>query len=434
MPRTANIFADDFQDFAYWWDTTRLPEADPAPVPHETEVAVIGSGYTGLCAAIQTARAGRETIVLDAERLGCGCSTRNGGQVTNLLKPSLSALARKYGDDRALKILQEGRRSMTFLREFIEAEGIDCDIRLNGKFRAAHNPAHYETMARNYANQHKGLALEVDMVPRARQREEIGTDAYHGGAIIHSHFAIDPAKYHGGLVDRARTAGARLFDKCAVLGMGRSGRSHVIETSSGKILARDVVVATGGYTDRALPWFRRRVIRIGSYIVATELLPEKTVRDIIPNDRIVTDSRKLVYYYRSSPDRRRILFGGRVSLRETNPRLSAPLLRKELVGLFPQISDVKISYSWMGYVDFTFDHMPHIGRHEGAYFAMGYCGSGIATASYLGTRVGQKLVESPEGGTALDETDFSTRPYYFGNPWFLAPSVHYYRLLDKYAR
>ena len=434
MHPAANIFTDDYKDSAYWWDTTPAPMADEVSLPQETDVVVIGSGYTGLCAAIQTARAGRKTVVLDAQRLGWGCSTRNGGQVTSLLKPPLSLLARKYGTEQALKIHQEGRNSMSFLREFIDDEDIDCDIRLNGKFRAAHNPAQYEAMARSYANQTRGLELDVDMVPRSEQHGEIGTDAYHGGAVIHAHFAIDPAKYHSGLVHIARSAGAQLIDYCTAERLGRSGRWHVVNTNRGTIRARDVVVATSGYTGKELPWFRRRIIPIGSYIIGTELLPEETVRGLIPKDRIVTDSRKLVYYYRTSPDRRRILFGGRVSLRETNPRLSAPLLHKELVNLFPQIADVKISHSWMGYVDFTFDQLPHMGKHAGVYYAMGYCGSGIATASYLGTRVGQKLAGLPEGCTALDEKGFSSRPFYFGNPWFLAPSVHYYRMLDRSGR
>ena len=434
MTSAGSIFADDYRDTVYWWDHSPAPRIEPASLPEKVDVLVIGSGYTGLCAALQTARAGRDTLVVDAGALGHGCSTRNGGQVTNVLKPSLAALGRKYGAERALKILQEGPASMEFLKAFIAEESIDCDLRANGKFRAAHSRAQYEAMARQYAHQKKGLEQQVDMVPRAEQHREIGSQLYHGGAVIHSHFALDPAKYHSALLLRAKAAGARLIGDCAARQVRPDGSAFRVETALGMVKARDVIVATNGYSDTALPWFRRRVIPIGSYVIATELLPQDTVHELLPNDRIVTDSRKLVYYYRASSDRRRILFGGRVSLSETNPRISAPLLRAELVRLFPQIEDVKLSYSWMGYVAFTFDSMPHIGQHDGLHYAMGYCGSGIATASYLGTKLGLKVLGSPDAATALDETSFSTRSFYFGNPWFLAPTVHYYRLLDRIGR
>lgn len=432
--RTNDIFTEDFKETAYWWDLVSEPLVDTQLPVTKTDVVIIGSGYTGLCAGIQTARAGRETLILDAERIGWGCSSRNGGQVTGLLKPSLGELSRKYGADQALKILQEGSNSLQFLKDFIADEDIDCDMRLNGKFRAAHNPAQYEAMAKKYSNQTKGLELNVDMVSRADQRSEIGSDAYFGGAVIHDHFGLNPAKYHSELVDRARSSGAMLVAYCPVEKIDRQSGKFIIHTSKGVVEARNVIIATSGYTDKSLPWYRRRVIPIGSYMIVTEDLGEGVVKSIIPNDRMVTDSRKLVYYYRSTPDRRRILFGGRVSLQETNSKVSAPLLRDELVKLFPQISNAKISHSWMGYVDFTFDSMPHVGCHDGMHYALGYCGSGVATASYLGTRVAQQLLGNPEGATALDQTSFSTRPLYYGNPWFLAPSVHYYRWVDKFGR
>lgn len=429
-----NVFSNDYTDTAYWWDISPAPLPGAQALPAQADVAIIGSGYTGICAAIQTARGGRDTVVLEADRLGWGCSSRNGGQVSNLLKPKLSVLARRYGADRAHRILREGHNSLDFVRDLIAQENIDCDVRLNGKFRAAHNPAQYEAMARKYAHQTKGLEIEAHMVPRSEQRNEIGTDAYYGGAVLKQHFAMNPAKYHDGLLRRAEQSGATLVSHSRVMALAHENGQFVLKTAKGEIRARDVIVATGGNTDKVVPWLRRRVIPIGSYMIATEALPQETIEEIFPRDRIVTDSRKLVYYYRASPDRRRILFGGRVSLRETDPRKSAPLLRLELVKLFPQIGDVKVSHSWMGYVDFTFDSMPHLGKQDGIHFAMGYCGSGIALASYLGTRIGQQVLGLPEGRTDLDGTSFSTRPLYYGNPWFLSPSVRYYRWLDKSGR
>jgi glycine/D-amino acid oxidase-like deaminating enzyme len=192
-----------------------------------------------------------------------------------------------------------------------------------------------------------------------------------------------------------------------------------------------VVVATNGYTGPLTPWLRRRVIPIGSYIIATEPLAPELARELIPHNRIVSDTRRVVYYYRLSPDGRRMLFGGRVSTHETDPRISGPLLRDDMVALFPQLAATRISHSWAGFVAYSFDSLMHIGRHAGLHFAMGYCGSGVGMASYLGMRLGQQVLGLPEGRTAFDDLPFPTRPLYTGKPWFLAASVRYYRWLDR---
>ena len=196
--------------------------------------------------------------------------------------------------------------------------------------------------------------------------------------------------------------------------------------------AREVVVATSGYTGTVTPWHRRRVIPIGSYIISTELLAEDLVNELIPRDRVITDSRKLVVYYRASPDRKRILFGGRVSLNETDPDKCAKPLHKKLTQIFPQLAKIKVSHSWMGFVGFTFDHMPHTGDKEGVHYAMGYCGSGVCLSSYFGTKLGQRLAGLSQGNTVFTDITFQTRPFYKGNPWFLAPSILYFQFRDRF--
>jgi glycine/D-amino acid oxidase-like deaminating enzyme len=152
---------------------------------------------------------------------------------------------------------------------------------------------------------------------------------------------------------------------------------------------------------------------------------------LMPRNRIVSDTRKVVYYYRASPDRKRILFGGRVSHQETDCRVSGPLLHADMVKIFPELAGVGISHSWSGLVAYTFDELMHVGLHDGLYYAMGYCGAGVGTSSYFGMRVGQQVLGLKEGRTALDGLAFQTRPFYTGNPWFLAASVRYYRWRDE---
>jgi glycine/D-amino acid oxidase-like deaminating enzyme len=233
------------------------------------------------------------------------------------------------------------------------------------------------------------------------------------------------------MLDRALDAGTRVFPHCAATNIRPEGNGFRVDCTSGSITARNVIVATNGYTKSATPWLQRRVIPIGSYIIATEPIPRETMARLMPRDRVVSDTRKVVYYYRASPDGQRILFGGRVSHNETDPRVSGPRLHAELTRLFPELATVRVSHSWMGFVAYTFDEMMRAGVHDGIHYAMGYCGSGVGMAGYLGMRVGQQVLGLKEGATAFDALPFDSRSYYHGNPWFLAPSIMYYRWRDS---
>ncbi len=427
-----SLFTDDCKTTPYWWEETPRRELSTRDMlPDRADVVVIGAGYTGLCAALQTARGGRDTVVVDAEDAGWGCSSRNGGQISTGLKPDFNQLSSRYGARRAFDILSEGYNSLAWIEEFVAAENIDCHFRIAGEFTGAHNPVQYERLGREIDNQVKGLESEAYLLPRAEQHSELGTDFYHGGLINPKTASVDPASLHRGLLERLLQAGAVVVEHCPVTGVERNGRGFRVITSRGSILTRDVIVASNGYTGSPTPWLRRRIIPIGSYIIATEALPPGLMDRLIPRDRVVNDTRRLVFYYRSSPDRTRILFGGRVSLAETDPLASGPKLHANMVRIFPQLATTRISHSWNGFVGYTFDTLPHLGKNDGVYYAMGYCGTGVAMASYLGMRIGQQLLGLEQGRTGLDGLDFQTRPLYNGNPWFLSASVVYYRWLDR---
>jgi glycine/D-amino acid oxidase-like deaminating enzyme len=427
-----SLFAANYQDKPYWWDATPRPDLPPIAPPGRADVAIIGSGYTGLAAAIELARGGRQVVVLDAQDAGWGCSTRNGGQVSTSVKPSFEELESLHGRDVAFRIRREGINALAWLGDFIEREAIDCDWARVGRFHAAHNQAAFETLARAATNQPKGLEVEVFVVPREDQRRELGSDRYFGGVVYPAHASLHPAKYHQGLLTRAQAAGAQLISHCPVLSIQRESEGFRLASPRGTVQVRDVLIATNGYTGALTPWLRRRVIPIGSYIIATEMLEPKLAKRLIPNNRVISDTRKLIFYYRLSEDRRRMIFGGRVAFKETNPRLSAPKLHAHMARIFPELGAVRISHGWMGFVAYTFDTLPHLGRQaDGIYYCMGYCGSGVSLASYFGTRIGQQILGRAEGRTALDGLMFQTRPLYTGDPWFLGAAVAYYKLRDR---
>lgn len=429
----ADLFTSDFKTTSYWWERTPRPAIAQRDLPSKADVLVVGSGYTGLHAALRTARGGRSTVVLDAEDAGWGCSTRNGGQISTSIKPSFAELTRRHGPDLARRILRDGHDSLAYTAQFVREEGIDCDFGIVGRFHAAHNPAKFDELARGAVNQPQGFEVPQRIVPRAEQRTELGTDAYFGGVVLEAHSSVDPARYHAGLLARVQAAGAEIHSRTPAIELKPlAGGGFDVVTPRGTCRARDVIVATNGYTAKVTPWLRRRVIPIGSYIIATEELDPGLMARLMPKDRIVSDTRKVVYYYRASPDRRRILFGGRVSHGETDPANSGPLLHAEMVRLFPELAGTKISHSWLGFVAYTFDELAHIGTQDGVHYAMGYCGSGAGMAGYLGMKLGLRVLGDADAATGLAETEFQTRPFYTGNPWFLAASVMYYRWRDRH--
>jgi glycine/D-amino acid oxidase-like deaminating enzyme len=423
--------SDDFALQPYWWDNTPRPQAADQALPARTDVLVVGSGYTGLHCALQTTQAGRHTTVIDAEDLGWGCSTRNGGQISGEIKPDYAELSRRYSAAEAHALIAEARVALAWLGEFVDQRGIDCDYQRCGRFVAAHSPRQFDKLVARARQQTPGLEQSLHIVEPRDQASEIDSGYYHGGLVIDAHCSLDPAKYHQALLQLVRAGGANVIGHCAATQIERTGAGFRVTTSRGSIEARELVIATNGYSGPLAPWQQRRVIPIGSYMLATEPMSPERAAKLMPRNRVFSDTRKIVVYFRLSPDGRSLLFGGRVSVFESDPVKSLPALRQEMLRIFPQLEDVRISHTWMGFVAYTFDELPHLGQQDGIYYAMGYCGSGICLASYLGNRLGLQLLGRAEAGSAFDQPRFQTRPFYSGKPWFLAPSVRYYQLLDR---
>ena len=419
-------FSPDYDDSPWWWRGVRFPPADGDELPESFDVVVIGAGYTGCHAALQTISAGMSTLILEAGPFGHGCSSRNGGHLSTSIKPSQRQLEHRLGLRRAKAIRAEGEAALRYTVDFIRDRSIDCRLEACGRLFAAHSHRQFRRLQEAFSDEPGCRVLK-----RSELGGEIRTDAYKGGVVVDDVYALQPAEYLAGLLKLVLAGGGRIRDYHPVMSIaGEPGNFRVI-TESKTLRTRKIILATNGYTGPLSPWQRRRVIPVASSIIATERLGEDRVRQLIPGLRLVIDTRRLLTYYRPSPDHQRILFGGRVSARTLPSGKSALRLHGNLGRLFPDIAGCRIDNGWTGYVAYTFDTLPHIGTRNGIHFAMGYCGSGVSLASYFGCRIGQQAAGSPEGRTALDDLPFPTRPGYLGNPWFLPPVIAFNRFLDR---
>ncbi len=417
-------------DRPYWLDTVPavLPR-EAVPLPESTDVAVIGGGYTGVSAALTLARRGVDVTVLERETLGWGASSRNGGFVLPGFKLGARALLRQFGRQRARSLFAASCVAVDFVERLVAEEGIACDFERCGHVSLAYKPRHIERLAASQRCLRDQFGYETELLDRAALAGEIGSPLYHGGLRDRRAGALNPARYFAGLAAAAGRAGARLCESVDVVRMQRTTNGVTLTTSRGETRAGAVVVATNGYSGAVERELRRRVVPIGSYIVATEPLGESLTRELIPHRRVLSDTKNLLFYFRLSSDER-LLFGGRASFTPTDWRESARILTAGMRTVFPQLAAARVDYSWSGNVAFTRDQLPHAGERDGVHYAMGYCGHGVAQATYLGARVAETIAG---GGdlTPFSELEFPTIPFYSKNAWFLPLVGAYFRLLDR---
>jgi glycine/D-amino acid oxidase-like deaminating enzyme len=427
----------EIQQHNYWLTTVDMQGNPSAPIPEVVDVAVIGAGFTGLSAARTLAKSGATVAVLESETIGWGASSRNGGMVLTGMKLGVNKLISMYGREKTQEMYAASLKSIECVEQIVGEESIDCDFSRCGHLEVACKQKHFD----DYARQVEVIAREFNHQLRVVQKNELGSEIgskiYFGGMVDEVSAGLNPARYVAGLARAAQRAGARVYEGTRVEKVERSSQNGAsgweIKTTRGNLRARDVMVATSGYTGKATQALQKKIIPIGSYIIVTEVLPERLAQELSPRDRMIYDSKNYLYYYRLTPDRR-MLFGGRAAFfPETGDsiRRSADILRHGMIGVYPQLSETKVEYVWGGTLDFAFDIMPHAGRIDAMYYALGYAGHGVAMATYLGQKIAQYILtgkdENPYAGIAFPGAPLGM---YNGRPWFLPLAGAYYKFLD----
>jgi glycine/D-amino acid oxidase-like deaminating enzyme len=424
---------DDFKAQPYWWDAAPRVVQEPPPLPATCDVAIVGSGLTGIVAALNLARGGRSVVVLDQGDLGIGASSRNAGYVGRTLKHGFGAILEAKGLEKAVAIYRTMEQAFATVENYVRDEQIQCGFVKCGRFIAVLSQAHYDGLAKELELRAKHLGHPFHMVPRAEQHQEVATTRWHGGGVVPDLAALHPGLYHQGLLDRARGAGAALHPLTQVQSLRREGGDVVVTTDRGTIRAREAIVATNGYTGAATPWQQRRVLPFNAFMVATEKLSPEQMKRILPNLRTVIDDGRNPLFVRPSPDNTRLLYGGHTGRATTDPLEMGPTLYRSLTALLPALTGVKLSHLWTGRCAGTWDLYPHIGQQDGIHYAMGYCFAGVPMGSYMGTKLAERILKPGQGMTVFDDLGFPPVPLHGLVAQLTAPVLRYWEWRDSAA-
>lgn len=418
----------------YWHTTVQMPDdANLAPIPTKADVAIIGGGYTGLSAARTLAKQGVNVVVLEAETIGWGASSRNGGMTLTGLKPAMQTVIKSYGRELAKELFQCSIDSVNIVEQIVREENIDCGFARYGHLLTANKPKHYESLQGEVDFMAKEFNHNVRLVSPKDLRSEIGTDVYHGALVDEVSGGLNPAQYVTGLAGAATRARATLCARARVNKIERRESRFFIQTERGNIEAESVLVATSGYTGGVTKKLQKKIIPIGSFIIATERLSDELAHELSPKNRMIFDYKHFLNYFRLWDNR--MIFGGRAAFFPENENTiaqSGEILRSEMIKVYPQLKDAKVEYVWGGTLDFAFDQMTHVGEEDGIFYSLGYAGHGVAMATYLGATVAEAMLKGNIKEHPFAKFDFPSAPMgmYNGNPWFLPFAGMYYKILD----
>ena len=414
--------------------TDQFPRPNNLATSHnpssDTDIAIIGSGYTGLCAARILRKNGASVAVFERNTIGWGASSRNGGMATPGLKQGIQKIYKMYGSKLAHEFWKASVDAIDLIEEIVDEHSIDCDWQRNGHASLATKPSHAPRLKQYGSWLEKKFGHVQNYIPVNQIRDEIGSDAYYGALTDEISGGLHASKYVYGLATTVSNLGVQLCEQTDVLDIEKNDSNYFrLITSKGDVRAKKVIIATNGYTDRLVPGLKPLIFPVGSYIVVTEPLSEDLQNIISPKKRMYYDSKWFLNYFRLTPDGR-MLWGGRNDL-STDLDLddSAKRLTRELYSILPDLRDIPITHTWTGKLGITFDLMPHIGEKNGIYYAFGYGGHGLSIATYLGTEIGLLLSGKKERSPFM-EISHQTMFFYKNRPWFIPFAARYFRFLD----
>ena len=403
----------------------------------QADVVIIGAGYTGLSAAHHIAKSGLTPIILEANRPGWGASGRNGGVITAKFRQSFRSIDAAHGRAMAKRMYEIAHESTEMVEELVSEFSIaGARLTRSGQVKAAHNHATLRAAVdeADWMKREMGDA-DVRILDADQVREETGSEAFVGGVLNPGSGGIHPLNYLHGLAEGLAQRGVSIFQDSPALRLRRENGLIVAETPQGAVRARQVIIATNSYSDLT-PATRRMqhiLVPFRSAIIATDKLPHNLAGHLMPTGRTYTETKRMMRWFRMVDDR--VVFGGRGAFGKQDSEAAFDALRKAMIGIFPELADVPLSFKWSGLVGMTLDSMPHIGRlDDQTLFSMGYNGAGVAMSSLMGRYLAAFVRgEKPDVGL-LDASRLKSIPFYPLREPAVRMVAGWYQFLDAIGR
>ena len=418
------------------WAATAASAPPTPPLEDSTsaDVCIVGGGYTGLSTALHLAERGIRALVLEAREPGWGASGRNGGQVIPGLKYDPDEIVGMFGAERGQRLIEFAGGTADVVFDLIEKHRMEVPRHRSGWIQGAHTEANVE-LVRSRADQWSRLGASVQFLDKPEVDRLLGTDKYLGGWLDRRGGAIQPLSYAHGLAKAALAAGARIHGQTPASRLVRAGARWSVETGPGKTVTADrVVICTNGYTGELWPQLRRTAIAINSYQVATEPLSDNLRRSVLPEGQVLSDTRKLLLYFRLDHTGR-LLMGGRGPFREPRGERDWAHLVRVIAKMFPQLAGVPIAFRWCGRIAMTRDHLPHL--HEpapGLLIDMGCQGRGIGLQTATGKAMAEYIATSNAAALPLPFSPIEPIPFHGLQRLYVGAAVTWYRLSDGLLR
>ena len=381
-----------------WWQQGQEPPCDLAALDAdlEVDVAVVGGGFTGISAALHLAEAGVKVAVFEAKHIGFGASGRNGGQIIPGLKYDPEDLLAKFGPDRGRQLIELSGGAADYCFDLIEKHAIRCNPVRAGWIQAAHSALALEAVLKR-ARQWQDQGVEVETLDREEVAARTGTTAHFGGWRDPRAGAVQPLDFIRGLTRVAVAAGAQVFENSPVASIAASsdGPNGGWRLGVGRfrVSAKKVLVGTNAYGKGLVPGLQQSILPVQSMQLATAPLPVELAGRIMPGGVMLSQTRKLAFYMRGTPDGR-FMIGGRGAVGDLEDPALMAALERGMLQLFPDLADVPIAHRWSGHVALTVDGFPHY--HEsrpGLYSLQAYNGRGVALATRFGKMLAEEIAD-----------------------------------------